>query len=81
MLCCVAPGSGTGYISSPQEVRLLGLLSRVEGYTKRRTRDQEEEYTLDGFYYGEGGLRCEDVALAEIAESTGTPTYVYSHGA
>jgi diaminopimelate decarboxylase len=36
---------------------------------------------LDGFYYGEGGLRCEDVALAEIAESTGTPTYVYSHGA
>ena len=36
---------------------------------------------MDGFYYGEGGLRCEDVALAEIAESTGTPTYVYSHGA
>jgi len=36
---------------------------------------------LDEFHYGEGGLRCEDVALSEIAESTGTPTYVYSHGA
>ena len=35
---------------------------------------------MDGFYYGEGGLRCEDVALSEIVESTGTPTYVYSHG-
>jgi diaminopimelate decarboxylase len=36
---------------------------------------------LDEFYYGEGGLRCEDVALSEIAESTDTPVYVYSHGA
>jgi diaminopimelate decarboxylase len=35
---------------------------------------------LDGFYYGEGDLRCEDVALSEIAENVGTPTYVYSHG-
>ena len=35
----------------------------------------------DSYYYGEGGLRCEDVALSEIAESVGTPTYVYSHGA
>jgi diaminopimelate decarboxylase len=34
---------------------------------------------LDDFHYGEGGLRCEDVALSEIAESAGTPTYVYSH--
>jgi diaminopimelate decarboxylase len=37
--------------------------------------------TLDEFYYGEGGLRCEDVVLSEIAESAGTPVYVYSHGA
>jgi diaminopimelate decarboxylase len=36
---------------------------------------------LDEFYYGEGGLRCEDAALSEIAEITGTPVYVYSHGA
>ena len=36
---------------------------------------------MDEFYYGEGGLRCEDAALSEIAEITGTPVYVYSHGA
>jgi diaminopimelate decarboxylase len=35
----------------------------------------------DSYYYGEGGLWCEDVALSEIAESAGTPTYVYSHAA
>jgi diaminopimelate decarboxylase len=37
--------------------------------------------TLDDFYYGEGGLRCEDAILAEIAASVGTPTYVYSYAA
>ena len=36
---------------------------------------------MDEFYYGEGGLRCEDAALSEIAEIIGTPVYVYSHGA
>ena len=36
---------------------------------------------MEDFYYGEGGFRCEDVALTEIAESVGTPTYVYSHAA
>ena len=36
---------------------------------------------MDDFYYEEGGLRCEGVALSEIAVSTGTPTYVYSHAA
>ena len=36
---------------------------------------------MDDFYYEEGGLRCEGVALSEIAGSTGTPTYVYSHAA
>jgi diaminopimelate decarboxylase len=36
---------------------------------------------LDDFYYEEGDLRCEGVALSEIAGSTGTPTYVYSHAA
>ena len=36
---------------------------------------------MDDFHYGEGGLRCEDVALSEIAEGAGTPTYVYSHAA
>ena len=36
---------------------------------------------MDDFYYGEGGLRCEEVALSEIARSAGTPTYVYSYGA
>ena len=36
---------------------------------------------MDDFYYGEGGLRCENVALSEIARSAGTPTYVYSYGA
>ncbi len=35
----------------------------------------------DSYCYGEDGLRCEDVALSEIAESVGTPTYVYSYGA
>ncbi|QIN80531.1 diaminopimelate decarboxylase [Rubrobacter marinus] len=36
---------------------------------------------MDDFYYGEGGLRCEGVALAEISESIGSPTYVYSFAA
>jgi diaminopimelate decarboxylase len=36
---------------------------------------------LDDFYYDGGGLRCEGVALSEIAQATGTPTYVYSHAA
>lgn len=36
---------------------------------------------MDEFSYGEGGLRCEGVALSEIAESAGTPTYVYSYSA
>ncbi len=36
---------------------------------------------MDDFYYGEGGLRCEGVALAEISESVGSPVYVYSHAA
>jgi diaminopimelate decarboxylase len=36
---------------------------------------------LDEFYYGEGGLRCEDAALSEIAGTTGNPVYVYSYGA
>src|SRR3712207_8038744 len=35
----------------------------------------------DSYYYGEDGLRCEDVALSKIAESVGTPTYVYSYDA
>jgi diaminopimelate decarboxylase len=35
----------------------------------------------DSYYYGEDGLRCEDVALSKIAESAGTPTYVYSYDA
>lgn len=33
---------------------------------------------MDDFYYEGGGLRCEGVALEEIARSAGTPTYVYS---
>ena len=36
---------------------------------------------MDDFNYEGGNLRCEGVALAEIAESVGTPAYVYSHGA
>ncbi|MDQ4004290.1 MAG: diaminopimelate decarboxylase [Actinomycetota bacterium] len=36
---------------------------------------------MDDFYYEEGDLRCEGVALSEIAGSSGTPTYVYSHAA
>ena len=36
---------------------------------------------MDDFYYEEGGLRCEGVALAEISESVGSPTYVYSYAA
>lgn len=36
---------------------------------------------MDDFYYGEGGLCCEGVALAEISESVGSPTYVYSYAA
>ena len=33
------------------------------------------------FDYVEGELHCEDVALSEIAEAVGTPSYVYSVGA
>ena len=36
---------------------------------------------MDDFYYGEGGLRCEGVALSEIAGDVGTPAYVYSYAA
>jgi diaminopimelate decarboxylase len=36
---------------------------------------------LDDFYYEGGALRCEGVALSEIARSAGTPTYVYSRAA
>jgi diaminopimelate decarboxylase len=36
---------------------------------------------LDDFSYGEGGLRCEEVTLSEIAATAGTPTYVYSYSA
>ena len=36
---------------------------------------------MDDFYYEGDGLRCEGVALDEIAQSVGTPTYVYSHAA
>ena len=36
---------------------------------------------MDDFYYEGGGLRCEGVALDEIARTAGTPTYVYSHAA
>ena len=36
---------------------------------------------MDDFYYEGGGLRCEGVALDEIARESGTPTYVYSHAA
>jgi diaminopimelate decarboxylase len=36
---------------------------------------------LDEFHYEGGVLRCEDVALSEIAQDAGTPTYVYSHAA
>jgi len=35
----------------------------------------------DSYYYGEDGLRCEDVAFSEIAGTVGTPTYVYSYDA
>ena len=36
---------------------------------------------MDDFYYEGGGLRCEGVALDEIARAAGTPTYVYSRAA
>ena len=36
---------------------------------------------MDDFYYEGDGLRCEGVALSEIARTVGTPTYVYSHAA
>ncbi len=36
---------------------------------------------MDDFYYEGGSLRCEGVALSEIARTAGTPTYVYSHAA
>lgn len=46
----------------------------MPGQSKRR-------HTLEDFHYRKGALHCEDVPLAEIARSTGTPVYVYSHGA
>ncbi len=36
---------------------------------------------MDEFHYEAGVLRCEDVPLSEIAESAGTPAYVYSYAA
>ena len=36
---------------------------------------------MDDFYYEGDGLRCEGVALPEIAAAAGTPTYVYSRAA
>ncbi len=36
---------------------------------------------MEEFRYEGGALHCEDVALEEIAASTGTPLYVYSHAA
>ena len=36
---------------------------------------------MDDFYYDGDSLRCEGVALSEIAREAGTPTYVYSHAA
>ncbi len=36
---------------------------------------------MDEFHYEAGVLHCEDVPLAGIAESVGTPAYVYSHAA
>jgi diaminopimelate decarboxylase len=36
---------------------------------------------LDQFHYEAGVLRCESVPLSEIAESAGTPVYVYSYAA
>lgn len=35
---------------------------------------------MHGFSYQHGGLRCEDVALADLAAAHGTPLYVYSAG-
>ena len=35
---------------------------------------------MDLFRYEEGSLRCEGVAASTIAESVGTPCYVYSAG-
>lgn len=34
---------------------------------------------MNHFEYRDGELHCEEVALREIAETYGTPTYVYSH--
>src|SRR3954470_18175076 len=48
---------------------------------QRRAGTKRRFILEDSYYYGEGGLQCEDVALSEIAESAGTPTYVYSHAA
>ena len=36
---------------------------------------------MDQFHFHEGSLHCEDVPLAEIAASVGTPVYVYSTAA
>jgi diaminopimelate decarboxylase len=33
---------------------------------------------MDHFQYREGALYCEDVAVSDIADACGTPTYVYS---
>jgi diaminopimelate decarboxylase len=33
---------------------------------------------MDHFHFGDSGLHAEDVDLSEIADSVGTPTYVYS---
>lgn len=35
---------------------------------------------MDHFTYEHGALRCEGVAVADIAATVGTPCYVYSAG-
>jgi diaminopimelate decarboxylase len=76
----IAPGFSRGYINLHKRGS-WGLLKSQRIHQRRGTRTQEEEHILEDFYYGEGNLWCEGVALPEIAENVGTPTYVYSHAA
>jgi diaminopimelate decarboxylase len=46
-------------------------LGRIPGYPAR---------DMHGFSYQDGSLRCEGVALADLAAEHGTPLYVYSAG-
>src|SRR5215203_312465 len=81
MVLRVRSGPARGIVPPYKRGLFKASLQEAKDTTRSGERGTERRKALDDFYYGEGGLRCEEVALSEIARSVGTPTYVYSYGA